>query len=266
MTDRIEARVTLDTGVTLAYAEQGPDSPIAAVLLPGWPDPWRSFELVLDRLPDEVRALAVSQRGCGDSDRPDAGYGPRELAADVVAFMDATGVRSAVLVGHSLGAFVAQRVALDHPDRVRGLVLIGGFSTILATPAGGDIARVIAELRDPIDPEVALRVTRQSAARVLPDAFVRMIVAEGLKAPSRVWRAGLQGLLDEDHTEELGGLAAPTVLLWGERDALIDRASQEAFLELVPGARLIAYPGVGHSPNWEVPEEVAGVIGSLLGS
>jgi pimeloyl-ACP methyl ester carboxylesterase len=56
----------------------------------------------------------------------------------------------------------------------------------------------------------------------------------------------------------------PTVLLWGERDGLIPRASQEAFLELVPGARLIAYPDVGHSPNWEVPEEVAGVIVSML--
>ena len=131
-----ERRATIDGGPTLAYAEQGPDAPIAAVFLPGWPDPWRSFELVMDRLPGEVRALALSHRGCGDSDQPTAGYGPRDLAADTVAFMDVTGVRSAVLVGRSLGAFVAQRVAIDHPERIRGLVLIRTFSTLRGTSAG----------------------------------------------------------------------------------------------------------------------------------
>ena len=65
----VERRATVDGDVTLAYAEQGPDGPVAAVFLPGWPDPWRSFELVMAQLPAEVRALALSHRGCGDSDR-----------------------------------------------------------------------------------------------------------------------------------------------------------------------------------------------------
>jgi non-heme chloroperoxidase len=260
----IERRATIDGGLTLAYAEQGPDAPIAAVFLPGWPDPWRSFEPVMDRLPGEVRALALSHRGCGDSDRPAAGYGPRDLAADTVAFMDVTGVRSAVLVGHSLGAFVAQRVAIDHPERVRGLVLIGTFSTLRGTSAAGDIARAVAEIQDPLDPAFVRGITESSAAGDLSEDFAEMMIAEGLKAPARVWRAGLAGLLEEDHSAELGGITAPTVLLWGDRDALIARESQEAFIELVPAARLVVFPGVGHSANWEVPEEVAGVVASLV--
>jgi pimeloyl-ACP methyl ester carboxylesterase len=93
---------------------------------------------------------------------------------------------------------------------------------------------------------------------------VAMMIAEGLKAPARVWRAGLAGLLEEDHSAELGGITAPTVLLWGDRDGLIARESQEAFIERLPTARLVVFPGVGHSANWEVPEEVAGVVASLV--
>jgi pimeloyl-ACP methyl ester carboxylesterase len=261
----VERRATVDGDVTLAYAEQGPDGPVAAVFLPGWPDPWRSFELVMAQLPAEVRALALSHRGCGDSDRPAAGYGPRDLAADAIGFMDVTGVRSAVLVGHSLGAFVAQRIAMDHPDRVRALVLIGTFATLKGTPAAGAVAQAISEIGDPIDPAFVRRVTESSAvAGGVPEEFVEMMIGEGLKAPARVWRAGLAGLLEEDHAAELGGIRAPTVLLWGDRDGLIGRESQEAFIALVPGARLIVMPGVGHSANWEVPLEVAGVVASLV--
>jgi non-heme chloroperoxidase len=260
----IERRATIDGGLTLSYAEQGPDAPVAAVFLPGWPDPWRSFELVLDRLPGEVRALALSHRGCGDSDRPEGGYGPRDLATDTIGFMNVTGVRSAVLVGHSLGAFVAQRVAIDHPERIRALVLIGTFSTLRGTAAAGEIAQVMAEIDDPVDPAFVRRITESSAAGGAPEDFVDMMIAECLKAPARVWRAGLAGLLGEDHSAELGGIGAPTVLLWGDRDGLIARESQDAFIERVPAARLIVMPGVGHSPNWEVPEEVAGVVASLV--
>lgn len=251
MTARAEHRIALDTGVALAYVDQGPHSSTAIVCLPGWPDPWQSYELVLDRLPEDVRAIAVSQRGCGNSERPPNGYGPAGLAADVVAFLDAVAVGSAILLGHSLGAFVAQRVAIDRPDRIDGLALIGGFATLHGTPAIDGIGRAMAEIDDPVDPAFARRVTASAIGGNVPEAFIETIVAEGLKAPSRVWRAGLAGLLDADHTAQLGGITAPTLLLWGDRDALISRASQEALASLIANARLVVIAGAGHSPNWE---------------
>lgn len=71
-----------------------------------------------------VRAFAVTQRGHGDADRPEAGYRPEDFAADVAAFMDALALEAAVVVGHSGAGFSAQRFALDHPSRALGLVLI----------------------------------------------------------------------------------------------------------------------------------------------
>src|SRR3712207_4230183 len=103
--------VVLPNGVTLPYAVQGDPSGTPVVLLHGWPDSWRSFEGVMAHLPASVHAFALTQRGFGDADRPAAGYDPSDFAADVAAFMDAVGLASAVIVGHSMGSFVAQRVA-----------------------------------------------------------------------------------------------------------------------------------------------------------
>jgi pimeloyl-ACP methyl ester carboxylesterase len=69
--------------------------------------------------------LLLDQRGFGDSDRPQGGYEIRDLAADVVAFLDAASIDRATIVGHSMGSFVARCVAITFPERVDRLVLIG---------------------------------------------------------------------------------------------------------------------------------------------
>jgi non-heme chloroperoxidase len=66
--------------------------------LPGRTDSWRSYEPVLDLLPHEIRAVAVSQRGHGESDKPDTGYGVEDFAADVIPLLEALGIEQAVPV------------------------------------------------------------------------------------------------------------------------------------------------------------------------
>ena len=105
------------------------------ILLHGVTDSWRSFELVLPHLPPSIHAFALSQRGHGDADRPLTGYSFHDFAADVAAFMDALQLKTAVIVGHSMGSGVDQRFALDYPDRLLGFVLVGSFATLHANPA-----------------------------------------------------------------------------------------------------------------------------------
>jgi pimeloyl-ACP methyl ester carboxylesterase len=95
------SRVTLGTGITLSYAAAGDAAGPCVVFLPGPTDSWRSYEPVLQQLPRSIRALAVSQRGHGDSDTPPNGYRVEDFAGDVPALLDALGVERAVLAGHS---------------------------------------------------------------------------------------------------------------------------------------------------------------------
>ncbi|MGH7577079.1 MAG: alpha/beta fold hydrolase, partial [Longimicrobiales bacterium] len=89
--------VMLDTGVRLNYAETGSPGGDPVILLHGATDSWFSFSRLLPLLPAVVHAYALDQRGHGDSDRPQRDYAPRDLAQDVVAFMNAQGIARATV-------------------------------------------------------------------------------------------------------------------------------------------------------------------------
>lgn len=100
-------------------------------------------------LPDHIRAYALTTRGHGDSDKPSRGYRLAEQAADVAAFLDAVGHEAAVVVGHSMGSYIAQQFALDHPERTVALVLMGAFRAIAGAPASPSSAPSSSRSRTP---------------------------------------------------------------------------------------------------------------------
>ena len=246
--------VTLATGLTLSYADQGRAADPATVLLPGPTDSWRSYRPVLDRLPDETHAVAVSLRGHGDSDKPDDGYRVEDFAADVVALLDALGIERAVLAGHSGSCLVARRVALDHPDRVAGLVLEASPVTLFGDPRLVDLVEsVVTGLQDPVGADfVRSFVVDTSSARIRPD-LLELLVVEVLKVPARVWQATFAGLLQYDDTSELGRIEALTRLVWGDADPLVSREMQDELVRSLPHAELLVYEGAGHTPRWHDP-------------
>src|ERR687897_3675381 len=119
------ATTQLATGVRLHYAERGDQAGEAIVFLHGYSDSWYSFSRVLPLLSPEYHAFALTQRGHGDSDKPECCYTPDDFATDIDAFMDAVGLEEATLVGASTGALFAQQVVLSYPRRVSRLVLVG---------------------------------------------------------------------------------------------------------------------------------------------
>ena len=251
--------VELPNGVKLRYVERGDPAGVPVLLLHGVTDSWRSFERVLPHLPASVRAFAPSQRGHGDADRPATGYGPRDFAADLAAFMDALGLGSAVIVGHSMGSSIAQRFALDHPGRTLGLVLAGSFfAGWRGSPAVVELYEsAVSTLTDPIDPGFVREFQESTLARPVPPAYLDAVVRESLKVPARVWRATFEGFLEDDFSAQLGRIEAPTLVVWGDRDAICPRSEQEALGAAVAGSRLVVYPGAGHALHWEEPERFA---------
>lgn len=250
--------VSLSTGVTLRYVEQGDRAGVPVVLLHGVTDSWHSFEAVLRHLPQSVRAFALTQRGHGDSERPASGYRTRDFAADIAAFLDAIGVRSAVVVGHSMGTTNAQRFVIEHPERARGLLTVGTFASYRRNAVMKDFwDSAIATLADPVDPGFAREFQESTLARPVPAELLDTAVRESLKVPAPIWRAAFAGMLEDDCVDDLERIAVPTMLLWGERDAFIPRSDQDVLLSAIGGSRLIVYRGAGHAPHWEEPERFA---------
>lgn len=258
--------VTLATGLRLEYLEYGAADSIPAVFLHGVTDSCRSFEPVLHRLPPEIRALAISQRGHGDSGRPDSGYAYRDLSEDLRAFLDALDIPRAVIVGHSMGSMVAQRFAVDHPARVAGLVLAGAFSTLYRDPdLSGFVSASIDSLADPIPEEFAREWQLSTLARPIDPEFLDLVVRETRKPPARVWRAVFHAFLaTPDFTRELAAVSVPTLLAWGDRDTYASRAHQDALLAAIPHARFSVYEGAGHTFHWEDPAGFAAELSTFI--
>ncbi|HUH07130.1 MAG TPA: alpha/beta hydrolase, partial [Egibacteraceae bacterium] len=245
---------------------RGPRGRVPVVLVHGLGDSLRSYDFVMAHLPDDVRALALSLRGHGDADRPDDGYWPADHVADLEALLDGAGVERAVLAGHSSGSQIAQLFAVSHPQRVRGLVLIGAPGPHPDPEASAAMTAEISALADPIDEGWLREFAESTVAGSIPQAFLDTIVAEARKVPARVYRAMWPGIRDFDISRDLQRIPAPTILVWGDQDRVpvATREAQRQLVAAIPRARLIIYPGAGHSPHWEHPRRFAADVASFV--
>lgn len=261
--------IQLKTGVKLQYAEQGQPLGEVIIFLHGYTDSWFSFSRVLPLLSRDYHVYTLTQRGHGDSDKPEivleSVYTENDFAADVKAFMDALRIESAVVVGHSLGSFIAQKVALAYPDRVKGLVLIGtGLSGNNDVILG--FQQIVNKLEDPIDRDFVYEFQAGTLANPVPDQFLARAVSESLKVPAFVWKAALAGLVAIDHSTELQHIQSPTLIAWGDQDGIFTREEQEAIASLIPRATLELYPDTGHGLHWEKLQEFVDDLKAFLKS
>jgi non-heme chloroperoxidase len=256
----IEAR----TGLRMPYFEQEDSSGIPLVLVHAVGDSQRVFEGVLAHLPASVHAFAPTMRGHGDAGRPRSGYRSSDFAADLAAFMDAVDLEAAVIAGGSSGGLVAQRFAIDFPDRIRGLVLLGAPLTLGNKPFAQRLwTTTISKLTDSVDPAFVRGFVERTLSPSVSHALLDALVQESLKVPAFVWRETLKGILEDDFSAELGRIAVPTLAIWGDGDSLIPREDQEALVQLIPGARRVVYPGAGHVFYLEDPVRAAADLTSF---
>jgi hypothetical protein len=135
-----------------------------------------------------------------------------------------------------MGSTNAQRFAINHPERIRGLVLAGSFASYRGNPAVVEFwESAVSRLTDPIDPAFVRQFQESTLARPMPPAFLDMVVQESLKVPARVWRAAFEGFLEDDVAGALGRIQAPTLIVWGTRDSLCRRADQDDLLAAIAG-------------------------------
>jgi pimeloyl-ACP methyl ester carboxylesterase len=187
-----------------------------------------------------------------------------DLSEEIAAFMDAVGLESAVIVGSSSGGYIAQWFAGDHPDRTRGLVLVGSPGRFRDKPAFVDLRDTILALSDPIDPEFARQFGGDPTFPHLRPGYIDEMVEESCRIPAEIWKATYLGLWDSPPPSTTFRISIPSLLLWGDRDHFLPRQEQEALCDAIPGSKLVVYEGVGHIVLWEEPERVARDIVSFV--
>ena len=250
------ADAQLTTGVRLRYAESGDPAGRPVILLHGYSDSWFTYTRTLPHFDPSWRVYIPDQRGHGDSERPAGGYTFPGFVADVIAFMDAKGIKRATLVGHSMGSIIAQGVALGAPERVERLVLVGSGATV-RNEAVAELRRAVEKLNDPVPEEFVREFQFGCIHHPVPNEFMDRIIAQSLKTPARVWKAAMAGMLAGDYKARLGDIRTPTLIVGGDRDEIFVRAEQETLAAALPNAVLKVYAETGHCPNWERPEQLA---------
>jgi pimeloyl-ACP methyl ester carboxylesterase len=248
---------TLTNGRSFHFVTAGPEAAPALLFLHGYTDSWRSAELLIPYLSEHFRFFALDQRGHGESDRDFDRFSLDDFAADAADFIRHAIRRPVILVGHSLGSLAAQRVAAEHKELVTHLVLIGSADTAAGNPAPIALRQALEELGgDAIPQQFAWDFQASTVAKPLGPGQLEVFVGESLRLRPEVWRKAADGLLT-DTKIVAGQIDAPTLLLWGELDGVFDADAQQRLTALLKRGRLIAYPEVGHAPNWEIPEAVA---------
>lgn len=213
-------------------------------------------------------------------------YDLADLAADALRVLDRFGVAAAHVVGISLGGMIAQRLALEHPERVGSLTLMSTSPAGPGGPRNPDLPPMSAELMarfaqpgppvDWDDPAAAiegiLAIQRSFAGScALDEAWVRALAGRVFdRTASMAASMTNHGLIDhgEPIRSRLAEVVAPTTVIHGTEDPLFPFGHAEALAREIPGARLVPLPGVGHqmppAAHWDVV--VAAIRSLAIGS
>lgn len=231
---------------------------------------------LMERLSDRYRVIAIDRLGSGHSEPMKSGFrGVRRHAAVVAEVMDALGIDSAMIVGHSLGGAVALALAIDHPSRVKGLALLAPLTATETEPPAAfrGLKMPNAWQRRFMGHTFAIPLSilrRHATLGVLfgPDPIPADLPTKGLGLLSLRPQAFIGAATDMVHANDdlvelqtrYADIAAPVAILFGRQDRILDpRRHGEGLASAVPGAVLTFMEG-GHMIPITAPERVAAFI------
>jgi pimeloyl-ACP methyl ester carboxylesterase len=248
------------------------------VLLHGLAANKLSWLPLLGPLAERYRVIAVDLPGHGESSKRRGDHTPAYFGAVTRRLIDELGLEKVAFVGNSMGGRIALEVSATTPDRVSALVLLGPALAGLPFPFIAKLLRVVpTEIG-----AVPLPMRRRMVARTIrslfavPERLPDNAYEAGADEFIRVYRSGrartallssVRGLVrdrPEAFWERVRETRAPTLVLWGEEDGLVPVKLGRRLAEEMPACRLEVLPGVGHVPQFEVPEVTADLIGDFL--
>lgn len=241
------------------------------LLIAGLASDSQSWQPVIDRFAEHFQTIVFDNRGVGRSDTPDGPYTIRQMADDAASLLDELHVRSAHVVGHSMGGCIAQEMAIERPERVRRLVLAAS-----APVASERNKRLFSSFLDRRRQGMSLEIWFQDLffwlfrpATFRNKEFMDEALRYALDYPYPQSVAGfamqVEAIAAFDARERLGRIRAETLVVAGEEDILITPGESEELVEGIPNARpLCRLPRAAHSLFIEDPAGFANVVVGFL--
>ncbi len=261
------------------YVDFGEGDGPPVVFVHGLGGQWGNWLANLPVIGRARRVIAPDLPGFGGSDMPAQDVSISGYTQVVDELCEHLGLGPVVVVGNSMGGFIASDLALAHPERVEKLVLVGAAGMV---PSRRERFKTVAILR--LTGIVVARTagaTRAVAARPrLRRAALRTVAHDPDRIPADLAWRGLMGdpppafapalkaavdYLSWDWCQRLEEIRSPTLLVWGEQDALIPVRHQEEFARRITGARSLTMPETGHVPMVERPAEFNRALLEFLG-
>ena len=262
-------------GMNVHYRASGPTDAPVLIMIHGTAASLHTWEPLRQRLDDRYRVIAYDQPGHGlTGPHPERNYDYSGMVDGLDAVFVAEGISEAVLIGNSMGGWVAWQDALENPHRVTSLVLLNavgipsdeelnsalGFK-IMASPIGRMISQRVTP-RSLVEQSVYDAIEREEIITTeMVDRYWELLRYPG----NRQAMGDMFARRPSDPSGELAEIEQPTLVLWGDQDQLVPVSSAYEFERRMPNAEAIVYEGVGHLPMEEVPGAVAQDILDFLG-
>ena len=263
--------MTSVAGTPIHVRDTGPRDAPAVILLHGFGASLHTWEPWAAGLEDRFRVIRFDLPGSGLSPPDSTGdYSDARAIALINGLMERAGLKTASMVGNSVGGRIAWTFAAEHPDRIDGLVLISpdGF----ASPGF--------EYGKPPAVPAVMKLMRYA----LPRPLLRSNIAVGYADPAALTDAAVERYHDlmlapgardamlarmeqtvlTDPVQRLQRITAPTLLVWGEKDAMIPFANAADYQRHIRNVRLTSFPDLGHLPHEEDPDTSLPTVRAFL--
>jgi len=236
--------------IQLYYEEQGQGEPL--LLIMGLGASTLAWSEQIPAFARGSRVIAFDNRGAGRSDKPAVRYTIALFADDSAGLMDALGIDSAHVYGQSMGGFIAQELALRHPQRVRTLVLAstscGGRRAVVASPENLAVIGMMNVLspREAAEKGLPLLYSAEFIARHRDALIERSLREAELRSPPDAFGRQVQAAVRHNTFDRLPEIRCPTLVITGDDDKVVPAENSRVLAERIPGAELAVLPGGGH--------------------
>lgn len=250
-------------GLNVHYADEGARDGSVIVFANSLGTDLRVWDPITPLLPEGIRVIRYDKRGHGLTDAPDGDYYMGDLVQDAAALLDHLGIRDALFVGLSIGGVIAQGLAAERPDLLRGVVLSNtapkiGTGEMWQERIATVRAKGIAALADPILERWFSKTFRSERAVDLA-GWRHMLT----RTPADGYAACCAALAETDLRDSTAGLRLPALVIAGSEDGSTPPDLVREMAESIDGARFELIRGAGHIPCVEAPETYARLVGDF---